>query len=320
MPVEAAVVKTDTVSVDISAVGSLEANESVIIRPEISGRIEKVHIEEGQWVEKGVELFTLDVSEYRAALAESSAILKLAQLKFKRSQDLLSQKLSSQQQFDEDAAKLDAAQAQVQLDQDRLSKTVIRAPFSGVLGLRKVSPGEVVQPGQELVNLEDIHVLKLGFRAPEIYLPDLKAGLEVDIRTSAFPNMVFKGKVFAISPRVDEASRSVLLRANVTNTRNLLRPGIFARVELQLAKRENALLVPEEALWPVSKDVFVYRVSEGKALLTKITLGQRLKGFVEVVEGLSKGDIVITAGQMKIRNEAAVNVVNQSSLQAAPSQ
>jgi membrane fusion protein (multidrug efflux system) len=250
-------------------------------------------------------------------LAESAAVLKLAQLKFKRSQDLLTQKLSSQQQFDEDAAKLDAAQAQVELNKDRLSKTVIRAPFSGVLGLRKVSPGDVVQPGQELVNLEDIHVLKLGFRAPEIYLQDLKPGLEISIRTSAFPDMVFKGRVFAISPRVDEASRSILLRAHVTNTRNLLRPGIFARVELQLSKRDNALLVPEEALWPVGKELFVYRVVDGKALLTKITMGQRLKGFVEVIEGLNKGDLVITAGQMKIRHEAAVNVINQPATQQA---
>ena len=311
MPVEVAVVTEGTVNVDISAVGTLQANESVVIRPQISGRIETIHFDEGQTVEKATVLFSLDASEYRAQLAESEATVKLAQLKFNRSQDLLKKNLSSQQQFDEDAAKLDEVKAQLALYKDRLSKTVIRAPFSGVLGLRKVSPGDVVQPGQELVNLEDIHLLKLDFRAPEIYLPELKTGLAVTAVTDAFPNEIFTGTVYAIAPRVDEASRSVLLRAHITNDRSELRPGIFAKVQLRLASRENALLIPEEALWPVGKDMFVYRVIDGKASMSKVKVGKRLKGQVEIVEGLNKEDTVVTAGQMKLRNEAAVMPVNQ---------
>ena len=311
MPVEVAKVTQGTVNVDISAVGTLQANESVVIRPQISGRIETIHFDEGQAVKKGEVLFSLDASEYQAQVAESEATVKLAQVKFNRSKDLLQKNLSSQQQYDEDSAKLDEANAQLALTKDRLAKTVIRASFNGVLGLRKVSPGEVVQPGQELINLEDINLLKLDFRAPEIYLPELRTGLDVTVVTDAFPTEVFTGKVYAIAPRVDEASRSVLLRARITNNRGMLRPGIFAKVQLRLASRANALLVPEEALWPVGKDMFVYRLTDGKAMLTKIKLGKRLKGEVEILEGLNKDDVVITAGQMKLRNEAAVMPVNQ---------
>lgn len=311
MPVEVATVSQQTINIDISAVGSLQANESVTIRPQISGRIDGIHFDEGQAVEKNEKLFSLDASEYRAQLEESEATVKLAQLKFNRSQDLLKRNLSSQQQFDEDAATLDEAKAQLALYKDRLSKTVIRAPFSGVLGLRKVSPGDVIQPGQELVTLDDLHLLKLDFRAPEIYLSDLKTGLNVTLVTNAFPNEVFTGKVYAIAPRVDEASRSILIRSHITNNRGMLRPGIFAKVQLRLSSRENAIVVPEEALWPVGVDMFVYRVVEGKAILSKIKVGKRLKGAVEVIEGLSVGDTVITAGQMKLRNEAQVMPVNQ---------
>jgi membrane fusion protein (multidrug efflux system) len=318
MPVEVATVTSGTVNVDISAVGTLQANESVTIRPQISGRIETIHFDEGQAVKKGAVLFSLDASEYRAQLAESEATVKLAQLKFDRSKDLLKKNLSSQQQYDEDAAKLDEVKAQMALYKDRLDKTVIRAPFSGVLGLRKVSPGDVVQPGQELVDLEDDHLLKLDFRAPEIYLADLRPGLDVTVVTQAFADEIFSGKVYAIAPRVDEASRSVLLRAHITNDKDKLRPGIFAKVELRLASRENALLIPEEALWPVGKDMFVYRVTDGKAKMAKVKIGKRLKGQVEILEGLSHGDTVITAGQMKLRNEAAVMPINQSANQSPP--
>lgn len=310
MPVEVAQVSEGTVDINLSAVGTLQANESVVIRPEISGRIETIHFDEGQVVEKDSLLISLEASEYHSKLAASQASVKLAQLKFNRSQDLLNKHLGSQQQFDEDAAKLDEANAQMALDQNRLAKTVIKAPFSGVTGLRKISPGDVVQPGQDLVNLEDVHLLKLDFRAPEVYLSDLKTGLAVSVVSDAYPNEKFTGKVFAIAPRVDEASRSVLLRARVTNERGKLRPGIFAKVELRLSSRQNALLIPEQALWPVGLDLFVFRVVDGRALLSKIKIGKRLKGQVEVIEGLTKGDTVVTAGQMKLRNEAMVNPIN----------
>jgi len=317
MPVEVAPVTQGTVNVDISAVGTLQANESITLRPQITGRIDRIDFDEGQAVEKGALMFVLDPSEYRAQVAESQASVNLAKLKFKRSQDLLKKNLGSQQQFDEDAAKLEEAKSQLALYRDRLAKTVIRAPFAGISGLRKVSPGDVVQPGQELVTLEDTHLLKLDFRAPEVYLPDLKVGLDVKVTVDAFPGEVFSGQVYAVAPRVDEASRSVLLRAHVTNDQNKLRPGIFAKVTLRLASRENALLVPEEALWPIGNKLFVYKVVDGKAVMSPINIGKRLKGQVEVLQGVNSGDTVVTAGQMKLRNEAPVMPVNQPKPAAA---
>jgi len=317
MPVEVAPVTQGTVNVDISAVGTLQANESITVRPQISGRIDKIDFDEGQAVEKGALMFSLDQSEYRAQVAESQASVKLAKLKFQRSQDLLKKNLGSRQQFDEDAAKLEEANSQLALYRDRLAKTVIRAPFAGISGLRKVSPGDVVQPGQELVTLEDTHLLKLDFRAPEVYLPDLKVGLEVKVTADAFPGEVFSGQVYAIAPRVDEASRSVLLRAHITNDEGKLRPGMFAKVQLRLASRENALLVPEEALWPIGNKLFVYKVVDGKAVMSPINIGKRLKGQVEVLRGLDAGDTVVTGGQMKLRNEALVMPINQPKPAAA---
>lgn len=312
MPVEVSPVTTGTVTVDISAVGTLLADESVMIRPEIIGRIETIHFAEGQRVEKGTTLVSLDASEYRSQVAQSEASVKLALLKFNRTKGLLQKNLSSQQQYDEDAATLDAAQAKLALDKDRLAKTVIRAPFTGLMGLRKVSPGAMVQPGQDLAGLEDITRLKMDFRAPEIYLTEIKTGLEVNLTSDAYPGQVFKGTVYAIAPAIDEATRSILLRARVANEQGLLRPGMFAKVTLRLAQRDNALLVPEEALWPVGQQLFVYRVVDGKAMLTKIRIGQRMKGQVEVLEGVSAGDTVVSAGQMKLRNEAAVMPINQA--------
>jgi len=312
MPVEVSAVTTGTVTVDVSAVGTLLADESVMVRPEIIGRIETIHFAEGQRAEKGTALVSLDASEYRSQVAQSEAAVKLAQLKFNRTKDLLQKNLSSQQQYDEDAAVLEAAQAKLALDQDRLAKTVIRAPFTGQVGLRMVSPGAMVLPGQDLASLEDIAQLKMDFRIPEIYLPEIKTGLGLTLTSDAFPGQVFKGKVYAIAPSIEESSRSILLRARVANERGLLRPGMFAKVTLRLAQREKALLVPEEALWPMGQELFVYRVVDGKAMLSKIKIGQRLKGQVEVLGGVSAGDTVITAGQMKLRNEAPVMPINQA--------
>jgi membrane fusion protein (multidrug efflux system) len=318
MPVEVGEVATGTVTVDVSAVGSLLADEAVMIRPEIIGRIETIHFAEGSRVEKGAPLVSLDASEYRSQVAQSEAAVKLAQLKFNRSKDLLEKNLGTQQQYDEDSAVLEAAQAKLALDQDRLAKTVIRAPFAGQAGLRLVSPGAMVQPGQDLASLEDIAQLKMDFRIPEIYLPEIKTGLGLTLTSDAFPGQVFKGEVYAIAPRIEEASRSILLRARVANERGLLRPGMFAKVTLRLAQREKALLVPEEALWPMGQELFVYRVVDGKAMLSKIKIGQRMRGQVEVLEGVSAGDTVITAGQMKLRNEAPVMPINQPGAAGKP--
>jgi membrane fusion protein (multidrug efflux system) len=308
MPVEAVTVETGTVTRDITAVGSMRANESVIIRSEIAGRIQAIHFSEGESVAQGAELVTLDATEFRAQLAETTATVKLNELNFRRAQELQAKNLLSRQSYDEAQAKLAESRAQQNVEEARLAKTKLFAPFAGVLGLRQVSPGDYIKEGQDIVNLEDIASLKLDFRVPETYLAEIKLDQEVNMEVDAYPGRTFSGKVYAIDPRIDAQTRTVLLRARIPNTDLLLRPGMFARVDLVLEQRTAALLIPEQALVPKGEEQFVYRIAEGKALQSKVKTGQRRNGKVEILEGLSSGDTVVTAGQTKLHDGAPVMV------------
>lgn len=312
LPVEAAAVETGPVSRAVSTVGTLRANESVMIRSEIAGRVAAVHFREGDTVTENAPLISLDDAELRAQLAESAATVKLAELNFARAQEIYDKKLLSKQNYDEALARLSEARARRNLQQARLAKTRIHAPFSGVLGLRRVSAGDYIKEGDDIVNLEDIHSLKLDFRVPENYLAGVKQEQEVNVQVDAYPGEPFSGTVYAIDPRLDEQTRSVLLRARIPNPGLRLRPGMFARVALVLEHRAEALLIPEQALWPIGDEQFVFRIVDGKALLTKVQTGQREGGKVEIGAGLSAGDTVVTAGQTKLRDGMAVQVTGQS--------
>lgn len=313
MPVETAKVETGTVTRDISAVGTLRANESVILRSEIAGRITDIHFSEGQTAEQGAELVSLDAAEHQAQLAETAATLKLDQLNYQRAQDLVGKKLLSRQSYDEAAAKLAGSRAAKALQEARLDKTKIRAPFAGVLGLRQVSPGDYVQPGQDIVNLEDISTLKLDFRVPETYVADVKQGQSVTLQVDAYPEQTFSGTLYAIDPRIDEQTRTLLLRARVPNPAGQLRPGMFARVNVVLESRANAVLIPEQALVPIGDQRFVYRVIDGKAVQTPVQIGQRRDGKVEISAGLAPGDTLVVAGQAKLRDGMPVTPLVQQS-------
>jgi len=288
------------------AVGSLLADESVVIRSEIAGRIADLDIEEGRKVEKGRVLARLADEEWSAIVRQNEATLSLQQLKITRAVELREKKVMSQQEYDETQAALDQARATLALARARLDKTVIRAPFSGILGLRRVSPGNYLEAGQELVNLEAIDVLKVDFSVPERFAVQLQPGQAVNVRINAFPGESFQGEVYAIDPRIEEATRSFLLRARIANPEGRLRPGMFADAELVLAVRSDALWVPEQAIVPVGEQHFVYRVVAGKAMLTPVQLGLRKPGEVEVTSGLEAGAAVVSEGQQKLVDGAAV--------------
>jgi membrane fusion protein (multidrug efflux system) len=314
MPVEAERVHIGTVTQEITAVGSLQANESVTIRSEISGRIDTIGFAEGRRIVKGSVLIRIDPAEYLAQLQQIAAMVELNRLNFERAKQLHAEKVISQQTYDEGAAKLKESQANLSLAQARLDKTTIEAPFSGRLGLRQVSPGDYVQPGQAIVNLEDIDSLKVDFRIPEIYLSRVKTGQTINVRVDAFPNETFTGKIYAIDSRIDEITRTILLRARIPNENSELRPGMFARVTLVFGERTNAVLIPEQALVPVGEDKFVFRIVEGKASLTKVKIGERHGGEVEIVDGLGVDDTVVTSGQMKIRDGAPVMILDPAGM------
>ncbi len=200
-------------------------------------------------------------------------------------------------------------QAVLELAKARLDKSMISAPFDGVVGLRKVSVGDFVNVGDDIVNLEQIDPLKTDFRVAEVYLGAVRPGQRIELRVDAFPGETFTGEVYAIDPLIDESGRSIVLRARLPNPDNRLRPGLFVRVALVLNERNGAIQVPEQALVPQGQDQFVFRVVDGKAALTKVVPGLRRDGMVEVVEGLDPNDTVVTAGQIKLRDGAEVQPV-----------
>lgn len=310
IPVEAVGVRTGAVATELTAVGSLRADESVIIRPEIAGRVAAVAFDEGQRVTAGQLLLRLDGTIQQAELDQAQAALVLAERNAQRAKELFAKGAGTARSVDETAAELQAATAQVALSKARLSKTELRAPFAGVVGLRQVSVGDYVTPGQALVNLEDLDPVKAEFRLPETTLALLRPGQAIRVGVDAFPDRSFEGEVYAIDPRVDPEGRSVVLRARLPNPQHLLRPGLFARVTLVVDRNPNALLVPEQAVFPRGERQFVYRVLDSKAVLTAVRTGQRREGQIAILEGVSASDTVVTAGQMKLRDGASVQIID----------
>jgi len=312
----------------ITAVGSLRSDETVMLRPEVAGLIREINFQEGQPVQKGQVLLRLDDAIPRAELAQASANLALAQSQNNRAASLQAEGFISKQGRDEAASNLKVQQAALALARARLEKTTIVAPFAGVIGLRNVSVGDYVNAGQDLVQLEAINPLKLDFRIPELYLTQVRAGQSLDVSFDALPDVRRAGKVIAISPVVDAGGRSILVRAQVPNDATddatadatdaatadetdgsaVLRPGMFARVQLLFA-REDVLVVPETALAPVGQVQYVYRIVNDRAERVEVAIGQRRDGLVEVQRGLNAGDAVVVAGLQRLSDGARV-VVN----------
>jgi membrane fusion protein (multidrug efflux system) len=311
MPVEVAPVTVGSITETVHAVGTLEANESVMIRPEILGRITRVNFREGQAVEKGRVLIELDSAELEAQLAQAAASLEMARLNYDRNKRLIANDNVSRQELDQAASNLKSAEANYKLFQERLAKTKIRAPFAGYLGTRRVSPGDYVQPGHNIVNLEDLSILKINFMVSEIYFSQLAVEQHVRVLVDAFPGQMFQGRVYSIDPRVDEVSRTVRVRARIPNAEMKLRPGMFANVELVLGHTETALLIPEEAVVPQQEKIFVFRVQENTAQWTEIKLGGRERGMVQVLDGLQAADTVVRAGLQKIRDGMPVMPIDK---------
>ncbi len=304
--VETAPVTAGPVRVEVGAVGTLRSNESVVVRPEISGRIAKIEFDEGKPARNGQLLVALDDSVHAAELQQAKANLALQSSNYERTAELARNNFVSANAKDQALNNLRVAEASLALAQARLAKTRILAPFSGIIGIRQVSVGDYVKEGQDLATLEDISSLKVDFRIPELFLTSLRRGQGVEVQTDALPGRIHAAVLDAIDPLVDENGRALLLRGRLKNQDGALRPGMFVRTRLIIAERPVALTIPEEALVPVGANQYVFRVSEGKAARVKVDTGVRREGRVEIVAGLNAGDIVVTAGQMKLRDGVAV--------------
>lgn len=309
LPVKAEVVTISKVSDDVSAVGSLMAEESVIIRPEIDGRITSLHFQEGQAVAAGAKLVSIDSTEFEAQAAAQRADLKTEEQRLARTKDLYEQKFISKDALDVQVGNVARLKAHVEEAESRTAKTTIRAPFSGILGLRQVSPGAYVKAGNDIVRLENVSSIKVDFRIPENYLSKIRPNQEIAVKLDAYPGEEFKGRVYAVEPVVDERTRTIAMRARIPNKGSKLKPGMFVRVAVTLDSRPNAVIIPEEAIWPQGKSSFVYRVVDGKAALTKVEIGNRSPGSVEILKGLAANDMVVTDGQIKLKDGAPVSVI-----------
>ena len=294
----------------LSAVGSLRSDEAVVLRPEVAGRIATIGFREGETVTKGQVLVKLDDSVQQADFDRAHANLTLSRTKHERSIDLRNKGFLSGQALDEAVNTLKVAEADAELMKARVNKMTLRAPFSGTIGLRQASVGDYVKEGQDIVNLESLDPLKVDFRLPELALSQLQNGQTLQIALDALPDRLYDGKVFAINPLIDANGRSIVIRAQVPNRDGKLRPGMFARVRLFTSDNKDAIVVPEEALFPVGEDKFVYKVVDGKATRQRIEIGQRREGRVEVLKGLVPEDVVVTAGITKLREGVPVSVAN----------
>jgi membrane fusion protein (multidrug efflux system) len=252
---------------------------------------------------------SIDGSEFEAQAAAVRADLKTEEQRLARTRELHQQNFISKDALDVQLGTVDRLKARLAEAESRVAKTVIRAPFSGTVGLRMISPGAYVKAGADVVRLESIGTIKADFRIPELYMSKVRPNQEVVIRLDAYQGEDFRGRVYAVEPVVDERTRTVLMRARVPNKSNKLKPGMFVRVVVTMATRPDAIVVPEQALWPQGQDNFVFRVVDGKAVLTKVVIGNRQPGEVEITQGLGPGDTVVTEGQIKLRDGAPVMVM-----------
>ncbi len=307
--VEAALARGATTTTDIRAIGSLRSDEGVQIAAEIAGRIAEVPFLEGGLVNAGDILAKLDDSLAQAELSDAKARYDLAESNNDRAKQLSRTGNVTEKAIDEAAANYEIARAAMELQRVRVSKHVIVAPFAGSVGLRKVSPGGFIAIGTPIVNLEKIDFLKVDFKLPELFLPSVATGQTVDIVVDAHPGKTFQGEIYAIDPQVDVNGRALALRARLPNPDLQLRPGLFARVLVKGKQTREVVLVPESAIVPRGGETFVFRIENGKAMETKVKLGERRGAEVEITQGVMPNTQLVTAGQLKLRNGTSVEVI-----------
>lgn len=311
--VEAARAQAMALTEEVFAVGNLRANESVVIRPETAGRVVRIGFTEGALVRKGDLLVELDRSVLLAQVEQARAELDLSKANYDRTADLAERKFVSASAKDQAAANLSVQQAKLRLAEAQLAKTQIFAPFSGVVGLRNFSVGDYVREAADLVVLEDVSQMKVDLRLPERYLGELRPGQAVEMRVDAYSQRVFRAALSALDVQVSADGRALVARGLLANPESLLRTGMFARAKIVLKERASAVMVPEEAVYPMGADIYVYRIVDGKAMRSKVATGLRRDGRVEILEGITVGDLVVTAGQIKLtRDGTEVRVQNQS--------
>ena len=301
------VVKTATFDNNLSLSGSIEANEQVEIHSEVSGIVEGIYFNEGTNVTKGQVLFKVNDIELKAQLQQAATKEGLAAENARRAKLLLEKEAISQEEYDISRADYKSAQAQTQLVRAQISKTAVKAPFSGKIGLRSISPGTYITPAILVAKLVNTGKLKISFSIPEKYASEVKSGSTIDFSVSG-SDKIYTAKIYAIEPEVEVATRTLQVRAIADNKDGNLFPGTFADVKLPLDIIKNAIVVPTEAIIPVQSGKKVFIANMGKAKEVMVEATTRTDASILILSGLKAGDTLITGGVMSLKNEAPIKV------------
>lgn len=295
-------VSRERLSDELNLVANVTANESVVLRSEIDGKISEFKADEGAAVKGGEILILFDQEKLKALLAKAEADFTLAKANLARSQALFQKRTISSQEFDQTRNAFDAAEATLALYREELEDGALRAPFDGVMGARLVSPGQYILKGTPLISVLSVDPLKLELWLPEQYLGLLSSDVEMEFSVTGERDKSYKAGIFFVAPDVDFATRAVLLKAKVLGSSKGLRPGMFANVTLRALSTQDALVIPESALMFNGDATQVFALdAEERAALRTVKTGRRLRGSVEIKDGLGDGESVVTEGAQKLR-------------------
>jgi membrane fusion protein (multidrug efflux system) len=307
LTVNGIVTKAENFSNSLAIAGTIEANEQVDIRSEVSGLVTEIQFNEGTNVSKGKVLVKINDLELQAQLSQALTKQKLAQETEYRAGKLLEKEAISKEEYDVALSELRSLQSQTQLIRAQLAKTLIRAPFSGKIGLRTISSGEYITPSSNIARLVSTNPVKILFSIPEKYAGTIKLNTQISF-TVAGSNTPYSGTVYAIEPGIDMSTRTLQLKAKASNNNGELLPGSFAKIDLPLSNINDAILVPTESIIPVLQGKKVYISSNGKAKEVLVETGTRTEKSVLILSGLSIGDTVLTSGIMSLKNDIPVKV------------
>jgi len=321
-PIAAALAQQEQWQPRLQAVGSLVAVNGTEVTTEIGGSIKTIQFESGQPVKAGAVLLQLEDSVDKAALDGARAERRLAEVKLNRAMDLIKRSAISKSEFDETQANADAAQARLAEKAAKLAQKTIRAPFDGLLGIRMVNLGQYLAPGSRIVSLQALDPIYVDYALPERYLPELSVGQGVEVKVAAYPDRVFGGNVSALASAIDTGNRSIVMRATLSNSDMLLRPGMFAEVATLQPQALSVITVPQTAVSFNTYGNFVYVITpgDGNSLLAKrrqVTTGRSRAGNIEIVQGLQAGEQVVRAGLVKLRDGQSVVIDNAVNLDDA---
>lgn len=302
------ILKNELLENDIRAIGNIRANEEAEIRSEISRKIRGIYFKEGTLVRKGQTLFKLDSDDLVARLRKQEIEEKLAISKLEREKQLIERGLTSKEEYEVQENTLEQIRADISITRIDISKTYVRAPFAGIIGLRNVSNGAYVTPATVLTTMQDISKVKIDFSIPEKYVYLFSKGQKIIYKVDGIDGE-FDAVVYASEPKVENNTRSLVLRAISDNPNKKLLPGTFANVTFRLADKENAIMIPTQALIPKLKGQSVYVVRDGKAVLVDVEIGERNEQFVQIISGnLNTGDTIITTNILRLKNNSPVKV------------